>query len=446
MIDRSKALAEEKVGKLLWKFSLPAIIGMLVNALYNVVDSIFVGRGVGEIGLTAVTISFPIMLILMAFGMLIGIGASTIISIRLGEQNKDRAEKTLGNALTLLIIIAVFLTGVSLLFLDPILIKLGATKDVLPHARAFARIILAGSIFMYLGFGLNNVIRAEGNPKIAMATMLISAILNTILNPIFIFGFKMGIAGSALATVIAQAVSAVWVLSYFLGKKSLLKIHYKNMRLELTIVKDIVKIGLSPFLMQIAASVVTVSFNINLLRYSGETAVAAMGIINRVLMLMIMPIFGISQGAQPIIGYNFGAKNFSRLTEALKKALLAATAVSTLAFIILELFATQIVSVFNKDPNLVSIGTVGLRIVIIMLPIIGFQIVGANYFQAVGKAGYAILFSMSRQVIILIPLIFILPHFFNLVGIWYAGPIADFASSLLTGTFVFLELRKLNRI
>lgn len=442
-MDRSKALREENVGTLLRKFSLPAIIGMIVNALYNVIDSIFVGRGVGETALAAVTISFPIMLIMMGFGMLVGIGAASLVSLRLGEQKKAEAEKILGNSLTLILIIAISLSILLLLFLNPILVKLGADANVLPYAYDFIRIILFGSIFMYIGFGLNNIIRAEGNPKIAMATMIISAVLNTILNPLFIFVFKLGIAGSALATVCAQSVSALWVISYFLSKRSVLKLSYCNMKLDINIVKGIFKIGLSPFLMQIAASIVTVIFNNSLMQYGGQLAVASIGIINRVAMLMLMPIFGISQGAQPIIGFNYGAKSYGRVIEALKKATIAATAISILAFVLTQAFDEQIISLFNNNPQLVHIGTNGLRIFFFMFPVIGFQVICANYFQAVGKAGHAIFLSMSRQVILLIPLIFVLPKFFGLNGVWLAGPISDLLSAIITGIYIFVEVKKL---
>lgn len=442
-MDQSEALAQEKVSKLLWKFSLPAIVGMVVNALYNVIDSIFVGNGVGDIGLTAVTIAFPIMIVLMGIGMLIGIGASTLVSIRLGEQKRQAAEVILGNAFSLMVVAVLSTTVVALLFLDQILILLGAEPNVLPYAREFTRIILLGSIFMHIGFGLNNIIRAEGNPKVAMATMLIGALLNTALNPLFIFVFKLGIAGSALATVVAQAVSAAWVLRYLTSGNGVLRLRRSYLRLDRNIVWEIFKIGLSPFLMQIAASIVTVSFNYGLLRYGGELAVAAIGIINRVAMLILMPVFGISQGVQPILGYNFGAKKYQRVIEAMKLGIYAATAISIAGFVLTQVFATQIIRLFNDNPELITIGASGLRILLVMLPIIGFQIIGANYFQATGKAGYAIFLSMSRQVIILIPAIIILPHFFGLNGIWFAGPVADVVSSILTGIYLWFEIHKL---
>lgn len=439
----AEALGQEPVGKLLWQFSLPAIVGMLVNALYNVVDSIFVGNGIGEVGLTAVTIAFPIMLVLMAFGMLIGVGASTLVSIRLGENNAAEAEHILGNSLTAILITALVMSLAGLLTLDMTLIALGAEPQVLPYARTFTQIILAGSVFMHIGFGLNNIIRAEGNPRLAMATMLISALLNVILNPLFIFVLKLGIGGSALATVASQFVSSVWVLSHFFSRRSTLKIRIRYLRPDWRIIRDIVSIGMSPFFMQLAASVVTMIYNFGLIRYGGDIAVAAMGIVNRVTMLMLMPVFGISQGAQPIIGFNYGAHQYFRVFQTVKKAIYAASGISLVGFLFVQGFDYYIVALFNQNPALIALGGQGLRIMLSMLPIIGFQVVAAQYFQAVGKAKYALLFTMSRQVLILIPMILLLPQFFGLNGIWLAGPAADLAAALLTGAFLYRELRAL---
>ncbi len=444
-MDRSEALGKEPVGKLLWDFSLPAIVGMLVNALYNVVDSIFVGNGVGQIGLTAVTIAYPIMLVMMGFGMLIGVGASSLVSIRLGQQNKEAAEKILGNSLTLLFIIAAVFTTVLMLFLDPILRALGAEGEVLGYARDFTHIIAIGSISLYLGFGLNNIIRSEGNPRIAMFTMLISAILNIVLNPLLILGVGLGIKGSALATVISQTVSAIWVLAYFFSRKSILKIKTENLRLSGPVVGEIIKIGISPFLMQIAASVVSLLFNVSLIRYGGDLAVAAYGIAGRVGMLILMPIFGINQGVQPIIGYNYGARHYARVIEAVKKATFAGSVFSVLGFVFIQVCDVYIVRLFNSNPELVSLGSYAIRIVLLMLPLIGFQVVGASYFQAVGQAGKAAFLSMSRQVILLIPLILILPQFFGLGGVWAASPVADLVSAMITGGYLWSEMKRLRR-
>lgn len=442
-MDNTKALESEEIASLLWKYSLPAVTGMVVSALYNVVDSIFVGRGVGSIALTAVTIAFPVMTILMAVGMLVGIGAATLVSISLGEKNKERAELILGNALTMMFVLVLVTSGIALLFLDPLLVDyLGATPDVLPYARDFTAIILGGSLFFHIGFGLNNVIRAQGDPKTALATQVIAAVINVFLNYILIFEFNLGIRGAAIATILAQAVAAAWVLTYFNRSSSLLRFRRSNLVLRMGIVKEICKIGSAPFLMQIGASLVMVVLNLRIMEFGGDVAVATFGIINRILMLIMMPVVGISQGAQPIIGYNYGARQYQRVMAVLHKALLIATVICLGGFLAVQMYAVQIVRLFNDEPQLVEIGTSGLKIFLAMLPIIGFQIVGANYFQAIGKAYYSIVFNLLRQVIVLIPLVFILSRYYGLTGIWAAGPIADFAAALLTGTCLFWDIRQ----
>lgn len=443
-MDRTKQLGEESVGKLLWKFSIPAIVGMLVNALYNIIDRIFVGKGVSELAITATTIAFPIMNIIMAFGMLIGIGAAATVSIKLGQQSKKEAEHILGNAFVLIIISSILVTTIGLMFLEPILKFLGASEQVLPLAKDFTTIILYGVILQNVGFGLNNIIRSEGNPKIAMITMLMGSILNTIFNPIFIFVLHLGIKGSALATIVSQSVCSVWVISYFMGKKSNLKLTKENMKLNMHIVNQIFSIGLSPFLMQAAASVINIVLNNDLAVCGGDKAIAAMGIINSVAMLILMPIFGINQGSQPIIGYNYGAKSFERVKKALKLAISAATSICIVGFALVQLFPKAIINVFsNADLELINIGSNGIRIFLAMLPIIGFQIVSSNYFQAVGKAKISIFLSLSRQVIVLLPLLVILPRFLNLTGVWMAGPTADLISSFITALLLIRELRHL---
>ncbi|MCL6477263.1 MAG: MATE family efflux transporter [Peptococcaceae bacterium] len=442
-MDKSGALGENKISSLLWSFSAPAIIGMLVNALYHVVDSIFVGQGVGEIGLTAVTIVFPLMMILMGVGMLVGLGASALVSIRLGEKDKDGAEHILGNAFTMVIVLALVFTAAMLLYLDPLLVKLGATADVLPYAKSFTTIIVSGSIFMHVSFSLNGIIRAQGDPKTALATMIIAALLNTVLNPLFIFGLKLGIKGSALATVLSQAITSVWVMTYFLRGTGTLKLKKRYLTVCRDVVAGIAKIGLAPFLMQIGQSLVMFVFNSTLLQYGGALAVAAYGIIGRVIMLMLMPVIGISQGAQPIIGYNYGAGKYPRVIETVKLAAAAATGVCLLGFICVQVFDEQIMRMFNSNQELIQLGSNGLNLFLIMLPVIGFQIISANYFQAVGKAGYAIVFNLLRQIIILIPMVYILPKFFGLTGIWLAGPVSDFGAFLLTGAFLLREIKLL---
>jgi putative MATE family efflux protein len=447
MIDRQKRLANESVLKLLVSFSIPAIIGMLVNALYNIVDRIFIGKmeGVGQYAITGVGLNFPIMTVIMAFAMLAGIGAAATISIRLGQNKKDDAEKILGNAFVLSLIFSVFVTIVGLFSIDKLLPIFGASENTFGYAKDYIVIILAGTVFNITAFSMNHCIRAEGNPKRAASTMLVGAVLNTILDPLFIFTFNMGVKGAALATIISQAASAAWVLSYFLTGKSSLKLRLSNLKLIPNIVKSIFSIGISPFSMQIAASVVSITANKSLMTYGGDLAIGAMTVINSVSTLFLMPIFGLNQGSQPIIGFNYGAKSYKRVKDALKYAIMAGTSIVVVGFVLVQVFAPQVIQVFNNNAELVAIGSTGIRIYLFMLPVVAFQIVSGNYFQSVGKAKVSIFLSLLRQVILLIPLYIILPKIFGtLTSVWFAGPIADATASILSGIFLFRELRHLN--
>jgi putative MATE family efflux protein len=444
-MDNSKQLGEMKVINLLIKFSIPAIVGMLVNALYNVVDRVFIGNGVGYLGIAGVTIGFPIMLLMMAFAVLIGIGANSLVSIKLGQNKKEEAEVIFGNAISLLIISSLLLSVIGLVYLDPILKFLGSSDDILPYARDYMQIILIGGVFQSLGMGMNNFIRSEGNPKIAMYTMLIGAILNAVLNPVFIFIFGMGMRGAALATILAQFVSAVWVFVYFLQGKSLFKIRRANLMLKPSVVSRILALGLAPFAMQIAASIQNFIMNTSLVNYGGDIAISGMGIVNSIITLMIMPLFGINQGVQPIIGYNYGAKKFDRVKEAYKLAVIFATIVVVIGWIVTRVFPEQLVSLFNrKDKELIAFGTEATRTFLMFLPVVGFQIISSNYFQAIGKPMQSALLGLSRQVLILIPALLILPKFFGLKGVISAGPLADVISTVVTGIFILIEMKKLN--
>lgn len=442
-MNRSQQLGEEKIGKLLLKFSIPAIIGMLVNALYNIVDRVFVGRGVGSLALSGIAISFPISLVIMAFGMLIGIGATSVISIRLGQRKREEAERIVGNAFILLFGISLIISLLCYLFMDPLLLVFGASSDVLPYAKQYISVLLWGAVFQSIGFGMNNFIRAEGNPRIAMYTMVLGAVLNTILNPIFIFGLHLGVVGSALATVISQFITAIWVLSYFLGNRAMLRLRLRNLKLERILVKDILTIGLSPFSMQLVGSIVTVLLNKSLAGYGGDLSIAAMGIITSVSMLIFMPIFGIGQGAQPILGFNYGARKYDRVKQTLKLSVIGATSVMILGFLMVELFPVALMTLFSKDPELIQIGSNGMRIFLMMLPVIGFQVTAVNYFQATGKPRKSLFLSLSRQLIFLVPMIYILPKFLGLTGVWLAAPVSDLASSVLTAVWLLKDLKQL---
>lgn len=442
--DTSKQLGEENITRLLIRFSIPAIVGMLVNGLYNVVDRIFVGNSVGSLGIAAITVTFPVMLIIMAFSMLIGIGGSTLVSIRLGQGKKESAELIIGNSAALLVILSIILTTTSLTFIEPLLRLCGASDTVLPYAVDFASIILLGSMFNMVSMGLNNFIRAEGNPRIAMYTMLIGALLNIILNPTLIFGFNMGIKGSATATVISNVVSATWVLWHFLGGHSTLKLRFVNFRVRKKITLEIISIGLAPFAMQLANSLVNVILNTSLERYGGDIAVSGMGVVLSVTTLFLMPLFGLNQGQQPIIGYNYGARQYDRVKEALKRSIQVGVTIATVGFVITEVFAVPIVTLFSRnDTALIAFGARAMRINLIFLPIIGFQVVGANYFQAVGKPIKAALLGLSRQVLILIPAMLILPKFYGVDGVIAAGPVSDMLSAIMTAFFLYFDFRSL---
>lgn len=438
-------MGEGSIPRLLLQFSVPAIVGMMVNALYNVVDRVFIGWGVGALGIAGATVGFPIMIVQMAFGMLIGMGAATLVSIRLGEKKKEEAERIIGTALTLLVVISVLLGAAGLIWLRPLLTLFGASPAIMQQAEQYLGVILAGSVFMGVGFGMNGFIRAEGNPRIAMLTMIIGAVLNTILDPIFIFWFKMGVRGAAIATVISQAVSAAWVLAYFLRGKSMLKLRLANLKVSREIAWSIVSIGFAPFAMQLVASVLNAILTRQLQRYGGDLAIAAMGILFSVNMLILMPVFGLNQGAQPLIGFNYGARRYDRVKRTLLLTIAAASVVVTLGFLAVELAPEFLIRLFNRDsPELAAIGVAALRIFMLTLPVVGFQIASAGYFQAVGKPRQAMVLMLSRQVLILIPAILILPRFFGLRGIYYAGPVSDLASAVLTAVWLALELRHLS--
>jgi putative MATE family efflux protein len=440
-MDHAKQLGQESITKLLIKFSVPAVVGMLVNSLYNIVDRIFVGRGVDSLAIAGITIGFPIMLITIAFAMLIGMGATSLISIRLGEQKQEEAELIAGNATVLLLIISIVISALGLIFLYPMLKLLGASPQVLPYAAEYMSIVLLGTVVAGIGMGMNNFIRAEGNPKMAMYTMIIGAIVNIILDYIFIFPLGMGIRGAAAATVISQGVSALWVLYYYWSGHSLIKIRVSNLRLEPGVVKTIMAVGMPMFVLQLTNSLQQLILNKSLGFYGGDTAIAAMGIIFSIVTLVVMPIVGINQGAQPIIGYNYGARQYDRVKEAVKTALMAATTILIIGFLLTRFFPGPIIALFNQtDYELLKVGAYGLTIFTLLIPVVGIQIVGSGYFQAVGKYRQALVLSLSRQVLLFIPALLIFPCFLGLNGIWITAPFADLGSALISGVWLYREL------
>ena len=446
-MDKTKELSEGNISRLMVKYFIPAFIGVVVNALYNIVDRIFIGQGVSAIALSAVSVIFPVMLIMMAFGMLIGIGAGVLVSINMGKKDLDRAERVLGNSIILMILASVLISLIGFLIKMPMLRMFGATPETIDYANDYLNIILVGVIFQVVGFSLNNVIRSEGNAKIAMYSMLLSAGLNIVLDPIFIFVFDLGVKGAAYATVISMIALTIWVLLHFRSDRSVVKIRPQYFKLDARIVKEILAIGMAPFFMQTANSAVQALINTKLIHFGGDLAVGAMGIINSVITLIVMSIVAINMASQPIIGFNYGAKATHRVKETLRLAMIAATIVSIGAFVIVQAIPDTIVRLFNdSDPQLLSLGRQGLRLGMLALPLVGFQVVVGNFFQSVGKAKIATLLTLLRQVIVLIPLLFILPNFLELDGIWISMPISDTCSALIVTYFITKEWKQIEAI
>ena len=444
MKNQQQILATEPIGKLLLKYSVPAIIGMIVNALYNVVDRMFIGNipKVGVLAITGVGVTMPIMTIMLAFGMLIALGAIANISIKLGQGKKEDAELIIGNAITLSILISLLISFIGILFGDIILKSFGASESTLYYAKSYIYIILGGSVFCLLSFSLNNTIRGDGNPKLAAIMMIVGCLVNVVLDAVLIFVFNMGIQGAAIATVTSQAVTTIWGFIYYLKGKSNLKLKKENLKLNKDIVKTIFAIGLAPFAMQIAASLVQIISNNALKAYGGDVAIGAMATIASISMIFLMPVFGINQGAQPIIGFNYGARQYDRANKTFKVSASVACLIMTLGWLIIQLKPEIIVGIFNKDSKLMDITINGTRLYLFMLPIIGISITGSNYMQSVGKAKSAMILGLLRQVILLIPMIIILPKFLGLDGIWYAQAISDLLSTIITILVLIKELKK----
>ncbi|CEJ73995.1 drug/sodium antiporter [[Clostridium] sordellii] len=447
-MQNEQILGTQSIPKLLLKYSVPAIIGMMVNALYNVVDRIFIGNipGAGPLAITGVGICLPIMTIILAFSMLVGIGATTNISIKLGQGKRDEAEKIIGNSITLAIVIGFIITILGILFCEPILRVFGASDSTLPYAKDFIYIILGGTIFSMLGYTLNTTIRGDGNPKLSAIIMIVGCLTNIILDAVLIFVFHLGIKGAAIATVIAQLVTAVWGLSYYVKGKSNLKFKKSSLRLDKNLVKPVFAIGSAPFAMQLATSLVQVISNNALKTYGGDLAIGAMATVSSIALMISMPIFGLNQGAQPIIGFNFGAAKYDRANKAFKLSAIVAVIIMTTGWLLIQTVPQLIVGMFNRDPKLMEMSVTGARIYLLMLPIIGISITGSNYIQSIGKAKTAIILSLLRQVIILIPMILILPKFLGLDGVWYAQPVSDFLATVITIIILYREFKSQQKV
>lgn len=446
MYNHSLALANEPIKTLLWRLSLPAMVGMFVMSLYNVVDAIFVGRGVGTLGIAGISIVFPIQVVMTGIGLMVGMGAASLISRSLGASNTERAERTLGNAIFLIVLLGGVFTVVGLSRSTFFLRLFGATDTILPYAKEYMDIILLGAVFHTSSMAANAIVRAEGNVRVAMISMFVGALLNIALDPIFIFALGMGIRGAAVATVIAHVVTTLYLAHYFLSGKSSLRIRVESFILERAVVREIVAIGFADFVRTAARGFIAVIINRTLGFYGGgDVSIAVFGVVNRVLHFAVMPSMGIAQGLQPILGFSYGARRYDRGIEVIRRSVIIATVISLGAFLIILLFARPIVGIFSTDAALISQGTHAIRLIFMALFLIGFQIVGAAIFQAIGKAIPTLILSTSRQILFLIPLVFILPHFFQLNGVWLSFPIADTLSFIITLAMVIPQMREFKK-
>ncbi|MGI6422513.1 MAG: MATE family efflux transporter [Syntrophomonadaceae bacterium] len=442
MDERALQLGERTIKHLLWQFSLPAIIGMLANSSYMIINRLFIGNVVGADAISGLSVTMPISLIITAFGMLIGIGSGAMISIRLGQNRPQDAEHILGNALSLLLIISVLVSGTLLFWLDELLVAFGASPNTLPYGRQFISIILLGSAFQYISFGLVAIIRSEGNPRISMGIMLLNAGLNVVLDFVFVYLLHWGMPGTAIATVISQAVAATLAIRHFLGPSSIIKLHWSNMLPSRPVIQSILSIGIAPFAMQLVSSLIVILYNQGLAKYGGDSAIGAFGIIYTITMFTLMPVVGISQGLQPIAGYNFGARKYDRVKASLKLAILYATYIVFLGFVIIQLGAGPIMRSFTSETELLDLGIYGLRVFLFCLPIIGFQIISANFFQAIGKGFTSMFLNLLRQLILLIPMLLIFPYFLGLNGVWLSSPVSDISAAIITAVVLLRELGK----
>lgn len=434
-------LGTKPIGKLLLQYAIPAIIAMTASSLYNMVDSIFIGHGVGPLAISGLAITFPLMNLAAAFGSLVGVGASTLVSVRLGQKDYDTAQNILGNVITLNLIIGIGFSILTLLFLDPILYFFGASVDTISYARDYMVIILLGNVVTHMYLGLNALLRASGHPQKAMIATITTVVINTVLDPIFIYGFKWGIQGAAVATILAQIISLIWQFKTFTNKNELIHLRRGIYKLRGTIVKNTIAIGMSPFLMNLAACFIVILINKGLKEYDGDLAIGAFGIVNRIVFLFIMIVMGLNQGMQPIAGYNFGAQQFHRVDRVLKLTIYGATAVTVTGFLIGELMPELAVSIFTTHEELLRLSARGLRIVVIFFPIIGFQMVASNFFQSIGMASKAIFLSLTRQLLFLVPCLLILPQFWGSTGIWISMPVSDLAASIVAGVMLYRQFK-----
>lgn len=438
-------LGRKPVGRLLWQYALPAIVAMSAASLYNIIDRVFIGQIVGPDAIAGLAITFPFMNLTGAFGAAVGVGSATAISVKLGQKDYETAENILGNTVTLNLIVGLGVGLVCLLFLDPILRFFGASDQTIPYARSFMQIILAGNVISHMYFGMNAVLRAASKPKMAMYATMFTVACNIALDVVFIWWWHWGIRGAALATMLSQALALTWQMSLFCNKGELLHLKRGIYRLKSTLVKNIIGIGISPFLMNVCACIVVIFMNNQFVRYGGDMAVGAYGIANSIAMIFVMFVMGINQGMQPIAGYNYGAQQTGRLMRVVKLSILAATTIMTVGWLLAMFFPYYCARMFTTDAELIAKAVEGIRIVMLMFPIIGFQMVTTNFFQCIGRVKVSIFLSLSRQLLFLLPMLFALPLAFGIEGVWMSLPCSDLVAVLVAAGILFYNIRKFKK-
>ncbi len=445
--ERFNDLGQKPVGKLLMQYAIPAIIAMAASSLYNIIDGIFIGQGVGPEAIMGLALTQPFMSLTAAFGAMVGVGASTLMSVKLGQKDYTTAQNILGNVVVMNITMGVLLGAILLILLDPILYFFGASEHTLPYAHDFMSIILIGNVVTHLYLGLNALLRSTSRPKQAMYATISTVLINVVLAPLFIYGFKWGIRGAATATITAQTLVLLWQFRLFSRPGEMIRLRHGIYRLRRKIVVESLTIGLAPFLINLCACTVVVIINQSMVRYGGDIAVGAYGISNRLVFLIVMIVIGLNQGMQPIAGYNFGAKRYDRLLGVLRYALIFGTIVTTSGFLAGQFLAKPCARAFTTDPELIERAAQGLRIVTLLFPIIGIQIVSTSFFQSIGYAGKSIFLSLTRQLLFLVPLLFILPHFMKnpVLGVWYAIPTADAIACIVAIIMLTLQVRKFRK-
>ena len=447
-MDNKKATLElgtKPVGKLLAQYALPAIIAMTAASLYNIIDRVFIGQVVGPMAISGLAITFPFMILAAAFGAAVGVGAATTISVKLGQKDYESAENTLGNTITLNLIIGLAFGGICLLFLDPILRFFGASDATLPYARDFMQIILAGNVFSHMYFGMNAVLRAASKPRMAMFATIFTVAMNILLDVVFILWWHWGIKGAAFATVISQVLALCWQMKLFANKNELLHLKRGIYKLKANLVRNIISIGISPFLMNACACIIVIFINNQLVKFGGDIAVGAYGIANSIAMIFIMFVIGLNQGMQPIAGYNYGAQQYDRMMRVVKLSIITAICIMLTGWTLAMFAPYYCARMFTKDPELVKGSIKAIQIIMMMYPFIGCQMVITNFFQCIGKVKISIFLSLSRQLLFLLPLLVLLPNIYGINGVWASMPTSDLISVVVAISIMTVYLRRFKK-